>query len=145
MTPPTPTGSSLPTGVSDAGAADLDFDVLEHGHGPLGRKLVRDRPARAARDEAEPLLPVEPVDLVDDAVDVVVELGALLFDLAVEGEQFIERMAELGERIGLEAARLEPLDHAGLRFGRHLAHLAPGIGEKAERARGGNARVFLPQ
>ena len=59
-----------------AGAADLDLDVLEHGDGALGRELVRDRPARRARDEAEPLLPVEAVDLVDDAVDVVVELGA---------------------------------------------------------------------
>ena len=59
-----------------AGAADLDLDVLEDGGGLLGRELVRDRPARRARDEAEPLLPVEAVDLVDDAVDVVVELGA---------------------------------------------------------------------
>ena len=64
-----------------AGAADLDLDVVEHGDGALGREFVRDRPARAARDEAEPLLPVEPVDLVDDAVDVVVELGAALLDM----------------------------------------------------------------
>ncbi len=69
-----------------AGAADLDLDVLEHGRRLLGRELVRDRPARRARDEAEPLLPVEAVDLVDDAVDVVVELGALLLDLAMEGD-----------------------------------------------------------
>ena len=60
-----------------AGAPDLDFDVAQHGGRLLGRELVRDRPARTARHEAEPLLPVEPVDLVDDAVDVVVELGAL--------------------------------------------------------------------
>ena len=31
------------------------------------------------------------------------------------------------------------------RVGRHLAHLAPGIGEEAERARGGDARVLLAQ
>ena len=77
-----------------AGAADLDLDVFQHGGGALGRELVRDRPARATRDEAEPLLPVEPVDLVDDAVDIVVELGAALLDMAVEGEQFLDRMAE---------------------------------------------------
>ena len=99
----------------------------------------------AARDEAEPLLPVEAVDLVDDAVDVVVELGAALLDVAVEGEQFLDRMADLGERIGLEAASFEPFDHAGLGVGRHLAHLAPGIGEEAERARGGDRRVLLAQ
>src|ERR1035437_5469320 len=128
-----------------AGAADLDFDVLEHGGGALGRKLVRDRPARATRDEAEPLLPVEAVDLVDDAVDVVIELGAGLLDLAVEGEQVLDRMADLGERIGLEAATGEPFDHAGLRVGRHLAHLPPRISKEAERTRGGDARVLLAQ
>ena len=57
-------------------------------------ELVRDRPARIARDEAEPLLPVEPVDLVDDAVDVVVELGALRLDVAVEREQLFDRCAD---------------------------------------------------
>ena len=56
-----------------AGAADLDLDVAQHGGRALGGEFVRDRPARRARDEAEPLLPVEAVDLVDDAVDVVVE------------------------------------------------------------------------
>ena len=34
-------------------------------------------PSAGARDEAQPLLPVEPVDLVDDAVDVVAERGAV--------------------------------------------------------------------
>ena len=53
-----------------AGAADLDVDRLERGLGLLGREFVRERPARRAGDLAEPLLPVEPVDLVDDAVDV---------------------------------------------------------------------------
>ena len=61
-----------------AGAPDLDLDVAQHRRGALGREFVRDRPARRARDEAEALLPVEAVDLVDDAVDVVVEFGALL-------------------------------------------------------------------
>ena len=128
-----------------AGAADLDLDVAQHGHGALGREFVRDRPARRARDEAEPLLPVDAVDLVDDAVDVVVELGALLLDLAVEGDELLDGVTELGQRIGLEAAALEPVDHAGLRLLRHRAHLAPGIGEEAERARRGDGRVLLAQ
>ena len=59
-----------------AGAADLDLDVADDGRRLLGRELVRDRPARGPRDKAQPLLPVEPVDLVDDAIDVVVEPGA---------------------------------------------------------------------
>ena len=128
-----------------AGAADLDLDIPQHGDGALGRKFVRDRPARRARYEAEALLPVEAVDLVDDAVDVVVELGALLLDLAMERDQLLDRMAEFGQRIGLETAALEPADHAGLGILRHLAHLAPGVGEKAERPRGGDRRILLPQ
>src|ERR1700716_6489 len=94
-----------------AGAADLDLDIPQHGHGALGWKLVRDRPARRPRHEAEALLPVDAVDLVDHAVDVVVEMGPLGFNLTMEGEQFIHRGAKLGERIGLEAAALEPFYH----------------------------------
>src|ERR1700674_2999066 len=48
-----------------AGAPALDLDIAEHGHGALGREFMRDRPARRARDEAESLLPVDAVDLVD--------------------------------------------------------------------------------
>ena len=144
-TPPTVTGSSLATGVRDAGAADLDLDVLDDGGRLLGREFVRDRPARDARHEAEPLLPIEAVDFVDDAVDVVVEAGALRLDLAVELQQLVDRAAHLGQRIGLKAAMLEPFDHAGLRVGRHLAHLAPGISEEAERPRRRDRRVVLPQ
>ena len=43
----------------------------------LSRKFMRNRPARSTRDESEPLLPIDAVDLIDDAIDVVVELGAL--------------------------------------------------------------------
>ncbi len=39
-----------------AGAADLDFDASQHGRRAFGREFVRHRPARRARDEAEPLL-----------------------------------------------------------------------------------------
>ena len=63
-----------------SGAAHLDVDAVQHGHRLLGRKFVRRRPARAARAEAEPLLQVEPVDLVDDAVDIVGQLRALGLD-----------------------------------------------------------------
>src|SRR5439155_25947601 len=69
-----------------AGTSDLDLDILEHGHGALGRKLVGDRPARRARHEAEALLPVDAIDLVDDAVDIVVEMRSMGFDLAMESE-----------------------------------------------------------
>ncbi len=65
------------TGVSAPVRPDLDVDVLQDRHRLLGGKLVRDGPARRARDEAEALLQVEAVHLVDDAVDVIRQLGAL--------------------------------------------------------------------
>ena len=123
-----------------AGAADLDVDVVDDRGRLLGREFVRDRPARAARDEAEPLLPVEPVELVDDAVDVVAERRALALDLAIEREHLFDRPAHLHQRIGAKAAIGEPVDHAGLGVLRHLAHLAPGIGEEFQRPRGGDRR-----
>ena len=128
-----------------AGAADLDLDVFEDGQGALGRELVRDRPARRARDEAEPLLPVEAVDFVNHAVDVVIEMRTLLLDLAMKTDEFVDRTAELGQGIGGKAATLEPFDHAGLRCSRHVAHFAPGVSEEAERPRGCDRRIFLPQ
>ena len=128
-----------------AGAADLNFDVAHDRGRLLGGELVRDRPARRARHEAEPLLPIEAVDLVDDAVDIVVERGALHLDLAMKCQQLLDRAAHFGQRIGLEAARGKPLDHAGLRVGRHLAHLAPRVGKKAERPRRRNRSILLPQ
>src|SRR4029077_9742479 len=98
-----------------ASTADLDLDVLEQRDGALGWKFVRDRPARRARDEAKALLPIEPVDFVDDAVDVVVPCPALRLDLAVKFQQGVEPAAQSGQRIGFKAATLEPFDHAGLR------------------------------
>ena len=43
----------------------------------------------------KPLLPVDAINLIDDAVDIVVELGTALLDLAVKGDEFLGRTAEL--------------------------------------------------
>jgi hypothetical protein len=60
-----------------AGAPDLHFDRDEPRRGLLGRKLVRDREPRRARDEPQPLLIGEPVHLVDHPIDVVRQQGTL--------------------------------------------------------------------
>ena len=84
-----------------AGAADLDVDRLERRLGLLGREFVREAPARRACDEAEPLLQVEPVDLVDDAVDVERQIGAGFLDRAIVGEHRVQIVAadeQVGDR-----------------------------------------------
>ena len=128
-----------------AGAADLDLDRVDDRYRLLGRELVRDRPARAAVAGAEPRLPVEPVKLVDDAVDVVIERAALELDLPVELKQRVERVAHSHQRVGAKAAAPEPFHHAGLGVRRHRAHLAPAIGEEPERARRGDRGILLAQ
>ena len=92
-TPPTVTGLSLAIGVSAPVRPTLIVDRLDDRHRLLGRELVRDRPSRRARDEAEPLLEREIVDLVNDAVDVVAERRALGLDRVVVGDQFGGGMA----------------------------------------------------
>ena len=128
-----------------AGAPNLDIDVFDHGRCLLGGEFVRDRPARIARHEAEPLLPVEAVNLVDDTVDVVIERPALRFDLVMEHEHGVDRVADLHQGIDLEPAGGKPLDHAGLGLSRHRAHFAPTVGEEPERPRSGDCRIELPQ
>src|SRR5450432_4482929 len=90
-----------------AGAADLDLDIPEHGDGALGGELVRDRPAWRARHEAEALLPIEAVHLVDDPVDIVIEMGALFLDSAMKRDQLRDRGTPRGQWIGrADAARV---------------------------------------
>ena len=69
-----------------AGAADLDVDRFKRRFGLLGGEFVRKAPARRTGDETEPLLQVEPVDLVDDSVDVERKVGARFLDRAIMGE-----------------------------------------------------------
>ena len=98
-----------------AGAADLDVDRLERGLGLLGGEFVREAPARRAADLAEPLLPVEPVDLVDDAVDVERQVGARLLDRAVMGEHLLDVVAADEQVADREAEAFDPLHRQQLR------------------------------
>jgi hypothetical protein len=61
---------------------------------------VRNRPARRARNESEIALPVETVDLVDDAVDVVRQLRASLADALVIVEATLDAVYHVAVRAG---------------------------------------------
>ena len=61
-----------------AGAADVDADVEQLGVDLLRRVLERDRPARRAARRAEPALQAEVVDLDHHAVDLVLDVVAVL-------------------------------------------------------------------
>ena len=98
-----------------AGAPDLDLDRVDDRRRALGGELVRGGPARAARDEAEPLLQREVVDLVDDAVDVVAERRALRLDGAIMREHLLGRPAQLGQRIDRQAEAAKGVHRRHLR------------------------------
>ena len=81
------------------------------------------------------MLPIEAINLINDAVDVVIERCALCLDLVMEREHRIDRVADLHQRVGLEAAGGKPFDHAGLSLRGQLAHFSPAVGKEAERSR----------
>ena len=64
-------------GRQRAGAPHLPLDRAHRRHLLLGGKLVGDRPARRARNEAKLALLVDRIDLVDDAVDLVAKRAPL--------------------------------------------------------------------
>ena len=75
-TPPTVTGVSRATGVTAPVRPTWMSMAFRMVRACCGRELAGDRPARRAGDEAQALLPVQPVDLVDHAVDVEAEVRA---------------------------------------------------------------------
>ncbi len=111
----------------------------------MGRELMRHRPARGARNETKPLLESEIIDLVHNAIDIVVERRAAAFDVMIVPQQFLRRMAEGSELVDRQTIALELFEHAHLRRRGLMTHLAPGIGEKMQRPRRGDRRIELTQ
>ena len=117
-----------------AGAADLDVDVVEPRRLLLRRVLLRHGPARLARLEAEPLLQLARVDLVDDAVDLVGQLLAQRRDPRVKGNKAGSAIDARVIRTRRQAHRVEGVEQLGLRRWHGPAlHVAEAVGEEAER------------
>ena len=127
------------------GAADLNVDALKRRLRLFRREFVREAPARRAGDEAQPLLPVEPIDLIDDAVDVVGKVGALRFDPTVVSERRFDLLALDQQVADRQAERGDGLHHAELRVGGEGGDFAPAMRQKPQRPRGGDAGVLLPE
>ena len=85
-----------------AGAPHLDGDVLYPRDRLFRLELVRHRPARTAAHRAESRLPVQPVGLVDDSVDVEIELRAPRLDVGVIRRQRLDGFAQRHRLVELE-------------------------------------------
>src|SRR5690606_36460171 len=128
-----------------AGAADLYLDILDHRTRLFGGEFMRDGPARTASHEAETLLPVEPIDLEHDAVDIIIEAGAKLLDIAVGIDRLLHIHTDARDRIDREAPVAEGGKHFGLRPAGKRRRLPPGVGEETELSRRGDRGVKLAQ
>ncbi len=106
---------------------------------------MRETPAWRARDLTQPLLPIEPVDLVDHAIDVERQVGARLLDRAIMGEHRLEIVAADEQVRDRNPKALDPLHCLMLRIAERLGKLAPAVGKNAQRPRGGDRRVLLAQ
>ena len=128
-----------------AGPADLDLDLFENCRGLLGGEFVGNCPTRGAGNKAQPLLPVEPVNLVDDPVDIIAQHCPLRLDIAIDGDQFIDAFTALHQWIDRKAPIAQAGDRPHLGRRQRRTDLAPGIGEKAQGALGGHGRIDLAQ
>ena len=145
-TPPTVTGFSRATGVSAPVRPTWMSIAVDRRQRLLGREFVRRRPARRARAEAEPLLQVELVDLVDDAVDIVVEIrrasarsrGNAPGYRRPQYSRFISGLT--GKPQASNASTMPICVSAGM-----SAHLAPGIGKEVAAAARGDLGIELAQ
>jgi hypothetical protein len=127
-----------------AGSPDLDADVVEARRLLLRRILLRHRPARLARLEAELVLKRAVVDLVDDSVDLVRQGRALRRDRVVELDQAARAEHALVHRARGQPDLRQRGEQAGLRR-RNLpaVDLAETVREEAERSLRRIARIEL--
>ncbi|CUS44707.1 hypothetical protein MGWOODY_Smn1891 [hydrothermal vent metagenome] len=128
-----------------AGAADLDVDPLERGLGAFRRELVGQRPPWRLGHRAKPCLPVEPVDLVDNAVDIERQVGARRLDLAILLQCPGDALDPYEHVADRDSPGRDRPDHVILSRARYRGHLAPAMGEEAQRTARGDGGILLAQ
>ncbi len=144
-TPPTVTGSSRATGVSLPVRPTWMSIASRVVWARSAGNLWGERPARRLADRSKAALPVEAIDLVDDAVDVEGKIGALGLDRAVVGEQAVD-VGEAAEIVGdWEAPGADLFGDFGLGVAGDGGRFAPAVGEEAQRTRFRDGRVLLAQ
>ena len=126
-----------------AGTADLYVDGVEHGLGLFRGKFMGKGPSRRARHLSQPVLEIMPVDLVDDAVDVIAEIRPRGADGCVLFKKSGDIRASVRQRIDAEAHVTKRGKAAHMGVGKRGACLAQRIGENPQSPRGGNRRVLL--
>ena len=92
---------------------------------------------------AEPALLLEGVDLDHDAVDLVVELDALLLPFLARARDRFDRVVQLRERIRAEAVLPQPLQRVPVPVRRQAVLVSETVNPDRERTARGDRRVLL--
>ena len=138
--------SEVRDGGERPGSPDVRNDVLQDGLDLLGRILVGNRPAGRPGHHAEASLLVEPIDLHDHAVGLVVETVTALAPLLEEGDHALDLQVRAVIRVHGEAERREARERVGL--GGHRGDADPdcqveGAGPACRHCRRGRLLVQL--
>ncbi len=89
------------------GSPDRHLDVEQRGRAFLGRELVRDRPPRRPRRDAEHVALAEIVDLDDHTVDLVVEVVTMLLPVEAVRGDLVDRVERPNVFVDREPERAE--------------------------------------
>src|SRR5439155_22132473 len=106
---------------------------------------MRQGPARRPADHAEPVLQSQVVDLVDNAVDVIGQLGPVFADVMVKGERLLDPVAQPRMLVDRKPPAAKALERLLMGAREWPARLAPVIGEEFQWPARGDRRIELTQ
>ncbi len=109
-----------------AGASDLNPDVFDLCDAGAGGEFVGDGPAGSLAGVSEAALDVGGIDLDDDAVDFVTEIGTFFFGAVYEGHHLVDVVDGFAVRVDAEAGGGERFKG----FGLFVEEIVAGFGER---------------
>ena len=106
---------------------------------------MRQRPARSFRYKAEPLLIIEPVNLVDHPVNLVIKVRPRARNLGIMRQKAFQAVNAGKERRNGKPKCSQSFDHLLLRVPRNRRMRTPTMRPEPQRPRCGYACIFLPK
>ena len=128
-----------------AGTTHLDANLAQDGLLFLGRELKGDGPARRTGGKTQVELLLEAVDLYDHAVDVVVQVTAMLEGLGAELVDLGRRGAACHVRVDAKAGAAQPVQKLALAVDVQRIGIGNGIDKGGKIAARRDLGVFLAQ
>ena len=127
------------------GAANLDANFAQDGLLFLGRELKGNGPARRAGGKAQVELLLEAVNLYDHAVDVVVQVTAMLEGLGAELVDLGRRGTTSHVRVDAKAGATQPIEELALAVDVQRVGIGDGVDKGGKIAARRNLGILLAQ